>query len=234
MKSVFADKSAELWKHRWEVDIYVDELHGGVPYDENKAAAWIKAHVTDPDANIPDMVARTMLEMSRDGEETMSVEEAAEETARLITLNGFKSDPEIGLYEEGRKVKSMLKEAIIVAIQGGHIPQAQKWGKTTKQVRGYFAEHVFVLETRIPLGVNEPTGVRETFVSGKKIRSGISAIKREEYVEGAKLSFTIVSDTEFDWNFWSIVLSIAEKNGFGATRSMGFGTFTTTRFDKVA
>ncbi len=145
-------------------------------------------------------------------------------------MNGFKrygqayKDPALAkqLYIEGRQVKAMIKENANI-----QWPK-RRWGISNKGTRSWFAEHVFVAENRIPLSVIEPSGVDQSFVQTWRG----SSIKYEEYVNDAEVAFTIVSDTDIGWDDWATLFVSAEKNGLGASRSTGVGTFTVVRFDK--
>ena len=135
------------------------------------------------------------------------------------------------LYAEGRQIKAMLKEAVSIAMAGGRIP-ARKWGTTNKGALGFFVEHAFVVEDRIHLGITDPDRVSQSFVH--TFRG--SGIKLEEVLNEAVINFTLLCDYDFEAaapDFWAHVFLTGEQNGLGASRSQGFGRFSTTRFERV-
>jgi hypothetical protein len=247
MASIFADIADKTFDKKYHAELLVYELHGGIPADPNKATGWIASKMGLKDEMLQDMVVKTMEERGTvEGLSTQDVTDAAGEVADLKQLNGFKRcnwstrndvDVERGadfeevdgqLCIEGRQVKAMLKEAASIAVAGGHLP-SRGWGKTNKGLLNFLAEHIFVLEDKIPLGVVEPSGISQRFVHTWRG----SGIQMEEYVTDAKVSFTVATD--FDWpdKFWPTVWVIAEKNGLGASRSTGVGTFEVQAWDRL-
>ena len=150
------------------------------------------------------------------------LDEVVAESVKARQLSGFYRTPEGDLAIRGRHVKAMIKEAANIAYA------KDRWGPTKKGTRSFFAEHVFVQEDWIPLGRTEPDGIDQRFVSTWR-GTGISY---DEYVEDAKIGFTVVTDHKFTKDQWATIWVIAERNGLGAARSQGFGTFEVTRWDK--
>jgi hypothetical protein len=135
------------------------------------------------------------------------------------------------LYIEGRQVKAMLKEAAMISVGAGHI-EGKGWGTTRKSMLGFLAEHLFVPQDRVLLGVTEPTRVNQSFVH--TFRG--SGIKLEEIIEEAVVDFEIHCDYDFttkEKDFFKTILVVAQHNGLGASRSQGFGTFAVTRFEQL-
>lgn len=229
MASIFADIADKTFDQKFHAELLVYELHGGIPTDPKKAAGWIASKMGLKDEALQEMVVKTMTERGVDFE-TMThedIEAAAEEIADLRQLNGFKRVDD-QLCIEGRQVKAMLKEAASIAVAGNHLP-ARGWGKTNKGLLNFLAEHIFVLEDKIPLGVVEPSGISQRFVHTWRG----SGIQYEEYVIDAKVSCTVVTDYDWPKEFWPTVWVIAEKNGLGASRSTGVGTFEVTAWDHI-
>ncbi len=140
----------------------------------------------------------------------------------------FKRDNK-GLYIEGRQLKSALKEATSIAAAAGKI-NLRGWGATRKFITSYLPEHVFVAEERLYVGREQPDGVRRQFVHS---RFG-SSISHSEYVTDVDIDFTVVTDHNFSDDDWAMIWLSGEKNGLGAARSMGYGTYEVTRWEPIA
>jgi hypothetical protein len=221
--SVFADYHARSYPFTIHVELLVNTLVGGVPKDKNVAKAWLETKIKGAsDARIQSMVAELMVDQN------LTADKALEEINKLKNLTGFEKDPEQGLFIGGRHVKAMLKEAVSVAVAAKKVDMT-KWGATRKFLTNYFPEHVFVVEDRIFLGTMEPSGVLQNFVHAR----GISAIQYQEYVSKARVAFTLVTDHNFTDAQWALIMTTGEKNGLGAGRSQGHGTFDVVKWEKV-
>lgn len=221
MTSVFASFGKKAWPYRFEGSLRVFTIAGGIPTDERVAENWLKTKLADKDDLIREAVANTMAERG------ITADEAAKEVDSLKHLNGFKRD-ESGLYIEGRQLKAALKEAVSVAVASGKL-KLKGWGETRKFITSYFPEHVFVLDDRLHLGTSEPTGISQRFVH--TFRG--TGIQYEEFVEDAKISFTLASDHPFTDEEWAMIWLTGEQQGIGASRSQGFGRYEVTRWERV-
>jgi hypothetical protein len=226
MTSIFASYQTKAWPFRFAGTLHVATIAGGVPTDDKVAEAWLRTKLADKDDLIREAVAKTMVERG------IGAEEAAAEVDSLKHLNGFKRD-EVGLYIEGRQLKAALKEAVNVAANAGKIT-SKGWGNPDnanykKGIKAWFPEHVFVLEDRLHLGVTEPTGIVQRFVHTPRG----TGIQYEEYVEDAKVSFTVVSDHEFTAEQWAMIWLTGEQQGIGASRSQGFGRYEVTDWERI-
>ena len=247
MASIFADIAEKTFDKQYHAELLVGEIHGGIPTDPNKAAGWIASKMGLKDEMLRDMVVKTMEERGTvEAATSEDITDAASEVSDLKQLNGFKrcdwserNGTTLGsgtdfqkvdgqLCIEGRQVKAMLKEAASIAVAGDHLP-SRGWGKTNKGLLNFLAEHIFVLDDKIPLGVTEPSGISQRFVHTWRG----SGIQYEEYVTDAKVEFTVVTDFEWPEKFWPTVWVIAEKNGLGASRSTGVGTFEVQAWDQL-
>lgn len=233
--SVFEDHKYRVYKHRWQATIEIDQLVGGTPTDANKAAGWLKAKMgIDKDDIVREMAAEVMVERG------ITMDEAVDAVVAHEHLNGFKRFTERfagetsdaapgGLFVEGRQMKACVKEAANI-----QWPK-ERWGPTKKGTRGFFAEHLFIEEDRLPIltadGANilEPTGIHQRFVH--TFRG--SGIQYEEFVENAIVKFTVLSDYEFSHEQFGTLWVTAEQNGFGASRSQGFGRFAVIGWDSL-
>jgi hypothetical protein len=220
MTSVFATYQDKAWPYRFEGTLHVYNIAGGIPSDGKVAEGWIKTKLADKDDLIRELVATTMAERG------ITADQAATEVDTLKHLNGFKRD-ESGLYIEGRQLKAALKEAASVAVASGKL-NSRGWGKTNKGLLAFLAEHVFVVDDRLHLGVTEPTGIAQRFVHTWRG----TGIQYEEYVEDAKIDFTVKADHEFTEQDWAMIWLTGQEQGIGASRSQGFGRYEVTRWER--
>lgn len=220
MSSVFAKYQTKAYPYRFEADLLVRSIAGGVPSDPKVAEGFINTKLAASDDIIRQAVAEMMIERG------ITMDEAADEVARNKHLVGFRRD-EHGLYIPGAYLKAALKEAASVARSVGKLPD--RWGLTKKGIVGFVAEHIFVIEDRVHLGVSAPTGIALSF---PKSRFG-SSIQLSEYVEDAKLTFSVETDYDFTEEEWGQLWLHGERQGLGASRSQGYGRYVVTRWDKV-
>ena len=221
--SVFEKYRSEAYPHRFSGTLLVGTIAGGTPTDPKVAEGWLRTKLgIDKDDEIRRLVAETMVERG------VNAEEATEIVNTQKNLNGFKRN-EHGLYIEGRQLKAALKEATSIAVAAGKLKQ-RGWGTTNKGIQGYLAEHVFVVEDRLYLGVTEATGINQRFVH--TFRG--TGIQYEEYVAEAKIDFTVISDHDFTEKEWATIWMCGEQNGIGASRSQGYGRYEVVRWDKEA
>lgn len=223
MASVFATYQPQMFPYRFAGTLHIGCIAGGTPTDPKVAEGWLKSKLgVDKDDLIREMVAETMVERG------VTADEAAKLVSTLKHLNGFKRD-EQGLFVEGRQLKAALKEATSVAVAAGKL-NGRGWGKTNKGLLSYLAEHVFVVEDRLYLGVTEATGVNQRFVA--TFRG--TGIQYEEYVESAKVDFTVMCDHDFSEKEWAAIWTAGEQQGLGASRSQGFGKYEVVRWDRIS
>lgn len=221
MSSVFSNYSHLAYPYRFKGELHLSIIAGGTPTDEKVAEGWIKTKLgPTSDENIQQLVAETMLERGVTAEEAVPLVNAQK------NLNGFRRDSIGGLYVEGRQLKAALKEAVSVAVAADKVAQ-RGWGKTNKGILGFLAEHVFVVEDRLYLGVTEATGINQRFVH--TFRG--TGIQYEEYVNDATIQFTIISDYDFTEKDWAMIWTCGEQNGLGASRSQGYGRYEVTQWE---
>lgn len=219
--SVFEKYRNDSYPYRFTGTLHVGRIAGGTPTDQKVAEGWLKTKLgADKDALVQEMVAQTMVERG------VSAEEAVKIANEMKNLNGFKRD-ENGLYIEGRQLKAALKEAASVAVAAGKL-NGRGWGKTNKGLLSYLAEHVFVVEDRLHLGVTEASGIAQRFVSTWRG----TGIQYEEYVDDAKVNFTVIADHDFTDKEWATIWLTGEQQGIGASRSQGYGRYEVTRWER--
>ena len=220
--SVFEKFKSEMFPYRFSGQLKIGCIAGGTPTDPKVAEGWLRTKLgIDKDDLIREMVAETMVERG------VSADEATKLVDAQKHLNGFKRDDH-GLYIEGRQLKAALKEAASCAVAAGKLT-ARGWGKTNKGLLSYLAEHVFVVEDRLHLGVADATGINQRFVH--TFRG--SGIQYEEYVEDAKVDFTVMADHDFSERDWAAIWTSGEQQGIGASRSQGYGRYEVTRWDAL-
>lgn len=221
--SVFEKFRKDSYPYRFSGELLIGTIAGGTPTDPKVAEGWLRSKLgIDKDDIIREMVAETMVERG------VTADEATTIVSENKHLNGFRRD-EHGLYIEGRQLKAALKEAASVAVAAGKLT-GRGWGKTNKGLLSYLAEHVFVVEDRLHLGVTEPSGVAQRFVH--TFRG--SGIQYEEYVTDAKVSFTVMADHDFSDKEWATIWLTGEQQGIGASRSQGYGRYEVTRWERLS
>lgn len=226
MTSVFAKYESKAFPFIYDGELHVHTIVGGTPSDEHVAESWLATKLGhEKDELIRKAAVETMVERA------ITLDEAMKEVNNLRHLNGFKRD-DTGLYIEGRQLKACLKEAVNVAANAGKVT-TKKWGNPDndnyrKGIKAWFPEHVGVVEDRLRLGVEKPTGIMQRFVHTPRG----TGIQYEEYVENAKIAFTIETDHEFTEEQWAMIWLTAERMGVGASRSQGFGKFEITRWER--
>lgn len=229
---VFSKWDNESYKFRFQGQIELGTLVGGVPSDPKVAEGWLKSKLQENDDRIREMVADVMVERS------VSMDEATEIVNNLKNLNGFKRNPAGALFIEGRQLKAALKEAVSVAVSAGKL-EMTGWGKTRKWLTNFLPEHVFVLEEMLEIKqfndskelvkATKPSGIFQQFVHTHRG----SSIQYQEYVTDAVIEFNVICDHPFTSKDWGMIWTTGEKNGLGASRSQGYGTYSVTKWDAV-
>jgi hypothetical protein len=218
--SVFAKYLPKAYPHNFQTTIRVHRLVGGIPSDPNVAEGWLKTKLAETQIQRDDLIRAAVAEVM--AERGVDAEVATKIVDTNKHLNGFKRD-EQGLYIEGRQVKAGIKEAANV-----RWPK-ERWGPSRKGTLSFFAEHVFVQEDRLYLGVTEPTGVSQRFVHTWRG----SGIQYEEYVDDVDVSFTVATDHAFTEEQWGLLWLTGEQQGIGATRSQGYGRYKVVEWDPI-
>lgn len=242
--SVFVKYLDEVYPYRYSVALTVDELHGGVPANEKVAAGWLRTILEGAkegrNAEIVELAREiAMGRLGIDPSDPDASEKLAgkqievtttdlEEVVQQLRVNGFSRDRDGVLSLRRKHLQAMLKENSMIAWAG------EKWGPTKKGTKGYWPEHFFVVEDWIPITVDgvpvtEPHQVHQSFVH----KWNGSSIKYEEAVFDATVSFTILTDLKLTMAKWAELWLRAERNGLGASRSQGYGSFTVKEFRRI-
>jgi hypothetical protein len=216
--SVFQKYIPQAYPFNYTAELTIGKIMGGTPTDPKVIEGWLKTKLVE---SRDDLMRAAVAEIME--ERGIPADEAAKIVADNKNLSGFKRDKENGLYIEGRQIKAMLKE-------GANIKWPKhRWGPSKKGTRSFFAEHVFVNDDRVYLGVTEPTDVAQKFVH--TFRG--SGIQYEEFVEDAVITFNVATDYDFEAggevkDMWPLLWLTCEQEGLGASRSQGYGRFATT------
>lgn len=235
--SAFAKYIPKAWPYVYSGTLLVGRIAGGIPTDPKVAEGWLR---TKLGGQVDDAVRQQVAEVM--SERGVSPEAAVEVVNANRHLNGFKrlTCPDCpegdvakctlpGVHElhiEGRQLKAAIKEAASVAAAAGKLPLT-KWGKTGKWLNAFVAEHICVVEDKLPLGLMEPTGIAQRFVH---THNG-SGIQYEEYCDDVEINFTVTTDHKFPEEQWAMLWLTGEQQGIGATRSQGYGRYTVTRWE---
>lgn len=216
--STFIDIHNETYKYRYGGRLhFLSPIVGGTPSDPRTAEAWLRTKISAPDDIIRSQVADIM------NERGVSEEEAVRIANEYKHLNGFKRDENTReLYLDGRCLKACIKEAANI-----RWPK-ERWGVSNKGTMGFFAEHVFVPELRLYLGTTTPE-VLQQFVHTWRG----NGIQYAEYVEDAKMNFTVITDFQFTEEQWGQLWVTAEQQGLGAMRSQGYGRFEVIEWKRL-
>jgi hypothetical protein len=237
---VFSKWDNQSYPYRFQGRLELGTIVGGVPSDPKVAEGWLRSKLQDNDDRIREMVAQVMIERS------VGIEEATEEVNNLKNLNGFKNTPQGVLFIEGRQLKAAVKEAVSIAVAAKKL-EMTGWGATKKWLTNFLPEHVFVLEETLELHqwaeqpdpkagkegtlvkVTKPSGISQQFVHTHRG----SSIQYQEYVTNAVVVFNIISDHPFTTKDWAMIWTTGERNGLGASRSQGYGTYGVTQWDQL-
>jgi len=228
MTSIFEPYRRKNYPYVFVASIHLHTIAGGVPLNETILEGHLKRKTAAPDDLIRSEVASIMVE------EGLSADEAIERAAKRKGLVGFAKDSN-GLYVRGFQVKAMLVESACIAAAEGRIPK--KWGQMSEQgkaLKSWFPEHVFVLDDRIHLGVDEPTEIPQSFIHKVGPKGPMSAIQYTELVRDADVSFAVETDHDFPEDVWAAIWLTAERNGLGASRKLGYGTFESRKWQKMS
>lgn len=226
ISSVFEHYDLDSYPHRYAGELFLPVIVGGIPSDPKVAEGWLRTKVQGTDERIRQMVAETMEQRG------VTQDEALEIVNSLKNLNGFKRD-EQGLYVEGRQLKAALKEAVSIAVAAEKL-KLTGWGATRKYLTNYLPEHVFVVENRLWLldgddkNITEATGVYQQFVHTHRG----SSIQYQEHVDNCTIKFTVVTDHPWTPRDWGMIWTTGQRNGLGASRSQGYGTYSVTKWEK--
>ena len=253
MAGIFA-KDANIWNYYRVTLGFWNQLMGCVPKDPKIIEGWLRTKgIVSNDKDLKQTLMNTMAELGHEvtgdmtHEELMALNEgSAASVAAVKNTNGFKIDPEHGLYIEGRQVKAAFKESTNIAWGG------VRRGPTKKGSKSYVAERVMIVEDKIFLDRMQPDGI-ETIIGHVTGPQGPrSTLGYTEYVVQPTITFHVKelkvlqkgsgAATKIDpqggepaltRSEWGHLFTCMEEQGIGALRSMQHGRFDTLEFESV-
>ena len=225
---------------RYQVTIKMaDTIRGGIPQNPEIIESWLRQRIAGGDEELRIAMLRTLDELGHDVAEGMTMDqlkEVAKEMATKNNANTFFSD-DLGLWIRASNVKAMLKEN--VSILYPYTKKENRMGPTAKAAKAFWAERVFVDGDRVYLmrdgqHITEPDGTELQIGHVPSAQGRKSTLTYYDYCEQPELTFTIFSlEDMVQMDMWRSVFLGAQRNGLGATRSLGHGTFKVIAFDKV-
>jgi hypothetical protein len=206
----------------YEVAIAVrDRVCGGMPRNPDLIKTWVESTTGFADEQAEKLV-------QADAE--LVVNAVAEKS-----WVGFPEDKEKGLFIPCRNVKAMLKQSaslLRITVQKRGSKQVLAEGLEVKAPDG--GDRLY-LETKVPTG-REDKAIHVMTAAGPR-----SALKRQDFVERPVLTFQIwvlKTDPKENRHIGEEdivqILTHAQENGLGASRSQGEGKFDVIEFDKVS
>jgi hypothetical protein len=252
--SVFAKHQAEAFT-RYNVKLTLrDRMLGGLPGDPHMMRGWLKRSATQASARAAgankeqirdETIRRDMISvienLGYDVSELAEIKDLDELEAKAVELMGeqkvtrFARNDE-GVCVEARAVKAMLKENASICFPtaffsketGEQLPTQNS--RIGKGLKSYLAERVFIEPHLIPVKKEEPDAIHSKVTHGPYGAS----LGLHEAIDEAEIEFQIlVKGDQVEQKTWAEILTSAELNGLGACRSLGFGTFAVTKFEKA-
>ncbi|MDQ3540249.1 MAG: hypothetical protein M3440_06130 [Chloroflexota bacterium] len=209
---------------------FTGKLMGGVPQKPEAIEGWIRQRITGGDAEMLHLMRQTLEDLEIDTTNLNSAEELQSAARRFAAEqhgNTFRRDAN-GLFLSDYQIKAAIKENVNILYAG------DRWGKTKKGPKSFVAERVFVDEPRIYLGRTQSDGMhlQVGHVTGPK--GPRSTLTYYDYCEQPTLTFTLSSlRDEVEADHWKQIFLAMQRNGIGAIRSMGYGQFRVTAFDRL-
>lgn len=197
-----------------------DRVCGGMPRNKDLIANWVKASTGYDDEKTAKLIQE---------DADLVVNEVAEKS-----WIGFGKD-EKGLLIPCRNVKAMLK-------QSASLLGITKKKRGSKQI---LAEGLEVKAPdggdRIHLGKEEPDGTDESAIHVMTAQGPRTALRRMDYVTKPLIKFNVwvlktapQESRHIGENELVEILTHAQENGIGASRSQGEGKFDVVEFSKIA
>lgn len=209
---------------------FTGRVMGGVPQKPEAIEGWIRKRIQGGDQEVLQIMRETLEDLEVETDGTESIEQlyaAAKKYAAEQHGNTFRRD-ENGLFIAAYQLKAALKENTNILYAG------DRWGKTKKGPKSFVSERVFVDEDRIYLNREEPDGMHLQVGHVTGPRGPRSTLTYYDYVQQPEVTFTVSSlRDEVEPQQWKEIFLAMQRNGIGALRSMGYGQFKVTGFEKI-
>lgn len=237
---------------RWRVEIRLTDLIlGGAPKQADTLMSWLRSRFEAED----DLRAKLFEHVRMQGidvAETATIEQIWEQL-RLYGAeqhgNGFLRD-ERGVFAPGRCMKSSIKEAANTRFAG------ERWGPRIKNAAGeessagrkgvlrVVAERLFVLDAKLHMLRKTDDGGLEPLADADGTllhighpdgpRGRVSTLNYFDFCRQPWVVFTLQAPPDFPTEEQVIdILTEAQFHGLWAGRSLGYGQFRVTGFDRV-
>ncbi len=225
---------------RYQITIKMaDIVRGGIPQNPEIIESWLRNRIAGGDEEFRIEMLRTLDSLGHDVSEGMTMDQlkdVAKDMAAKNNANTFFRD-EHGLWIRAANVKAMLKEN--VAILYPYTSKENRMGPTAKAAKAFWAERVFVDHQRVYLmrdgqHITEPDGTELQIGHVSGAQGQRSTLTYYDYCAQPELTFTCYSLQDMvEVDMWRNVFLAAQRNGLGATRSLGHGQFKVLAFDKL-
>jgi len=210
---------------RYRVTISVrDRICGGMPKNPDLIKNWVEATT-----GYADEISEKLVQENAE----LVVNEVAEKC-----WNGFPEDPVRGLFVPCRNIKACLK-------QSAQLLGIYKQKRGSKQIMAEGMEvkgqELDGRTDRVYLqGKKQPDGTDESAIHVMTAQGPRTALRRMDYVTQPTLSFeiwvlkTAAQETRHIGEEQLVeILTHAQENGLGASRSQGEGKFSVVEFQKI-
>lgn len=203
---------------------------GGVPQKPEIIESWLRQRILGGDEELRLQLLKTLndLEIEVPADATREdIIDAAKRIAASRNGNTFRRDVD-GLFLAAYQVKALLKESTNILFAG------ERWGVTKKGPKSFLAERVFVDEEQIHMERTDPDGTHMQIGQITGPKGPRSTLTYYDYCDRPAISFTVSSLRDcITLDQWKDILLAGQRLGLGALRSMGYGQFKVTGFDKL-
>lgn len=229
------DASTVFTQYRVQVK-FTEWVLGGIPKNPEQMEGWLRQRIMGGDEELALQLRRTLDEMDIEVPVDASRADliaAAKKIAAENKGNGFRRS-EGQLCLASYNPKAMLKEATSILYPYGAPDGKGKKGYTNKAFLAFLSERIFVDPYAIPLGRTEPDGtmLQVGHISGP--RGKRSTLTYFDYCVQPEIEFTLSSSEDMiTREEWERILVQGQRLGMGANRSLGYGQFKVTGFERV-
>jgi hypothetical protein len=227
---IWDDQETSLFTKYRVSATFVGWVMGGVPQKPEIIESWLRQRIIGGDDELRLQLLRTLADLDYDIPQNATVEqieEAVKIAARERNGNTFRRDTN-GLYLSAYQLKAATKECVNILYAG------ERWGVTKKGPKSFTAERVYVDEPCIYLGRSEPDGTHLQVGQVNGPKGPRSTLTYIDYCDRPTIAFTMSSLKDcIEPDQWREIFTLMQRSGIGALRSMGYGQFVVTGFDKL-